>query len=120
MFFLDGLVRRFIRGEKGVTFDRPSPIYHQEDFVPVEVKAGSLVVIHGDLIHQRSVELNSVAHPQITKKMKRKTFLISHTLFFIVFFCLDYSFENQSSKSRHAYSLHVVDTEGCKWAQENW
>lgn len=30
------------------------------------------------------------------------------------------SLENQSSKSRHAYSLHVVDTEGCKWAQENW
>ncbi|XP_038714169.1 phytanoyl-CoA dioxygenase isoform X2 [Tripterygium wilfordii] len=78
----NGLVRRFIRGEKGVTFDRPSPTYDQKDFVPIEVKAGALVAIHGDLIHQ--------------------------------------SFENQSSKSRHAYSLHVVDTEGCKWAQENW
>ncbi|MED6156975.1 hypothetical protein PIB30_019097 [Stylosanthes scabra] len=30
------------------------------------------------------------------------------------------SFENQSQKSRHAYSLHVVDTDGCKWAPENW
>ncbi|XP_044488051.1 phytanoyl-CoA dioxygenase [Mangifera indica] len=78
----NGLVRRFLRGEEGVYFDRPSPSYDQKDFVPVEVKAGSLVVIHGDLIHQ--------------------------------------SFENQSSKSRHAYSLHVVDTDGCKWAQENW
>lgn len=78
----NGLVRRFIRGENGVTFDRPSPNYDQKDFVPIEVKAGSLVVIHGDLIHQ--------------------------------------SCENQSSKSRHAYSLHVVDTEGCKWAEDNW
>lgn len=55
MLFADGLVRRFIRGEDGVTFDRPSPAYDQKDFVPIEVNAGSLVVIHGDLIHQRSV-----------------------------------------------------------------
>lgn len=78
----NGLVRRFFRDEDGVKFDRPSPSYDQKDFVPIEVKAGSLVVIHGNLIHQ--------------------------------------SFENQSSKSRHAYSLHVVDTDGCKWAPENW
>lgn len=37
-----------------------------------------------------------------------------------LFICLVYSFENRSAKSRHAYSLHVVDTEGCKWAQDNW
>ncbi|KAI6689265.1 hypothetical protein NL676_026093 [Syzygium grande] len=78
----NGLVRRFIRGEGGVSFDRPSPTYDMKDFVAIEVKAGSLVIIHGDLIHQ--------------------------------------SFENQSSKSRHAYSLHVVETDGCKWAQSNW
>ncbi|KAM5562949.1 hypothetical protein ABKV19_017906, partial [Rosa sericea] len=77
----NGLVRRFIRGEDGVTFDRPSPAYDPKDFVPIEVKAGSLIVICGDLIHQ--------------------------------------SFENQSLKSRHAYSLHVVDTDGCKWAPDN-
>ncbi|XWS34492.1 hypothetical protein CRYUN_Cryun21dG0042900 [Craigia yunnanensis] len=78
----EGLVRRFIRGEDGVNFDRPSPSYDQGDFVPIEVKAGSLVVIHGDLIHQ--------------------------------------SVENQSPNSRHAYSLHVVDTDGCKWAEDKW
>lgn len=78
----NGLVRKFFRDEDGVKFDRPSPSYNQKDFVPIEVKAGSLVVIHGNLIHQ--------------------------------------SFENQSTKSRHAYSLHVVDTVGCKWAAENW
>ncbi|KAH8504599.1 hypothetical protein H0E87_012007 [Populus deltoides] len=78
----NGLVRRFLRGENGVYFDQPSPSYDQKDFVPIEVKAGSMVLIHGDLIHQ--------------------------------------SFENQSLKSRHAYSWHVVDTDGCKWAPENW
>lgn len=78
----NGLVRRFIRGEQGVSFDRPSPSYDQKDFVPIEMKAGSLIVIHGDLIHQ--------------------------------------SFENHSTKSRHAYSLHVVDTDGCKWLEDNW
>ncbi|KAL8471030.1 hypothetical protein ACS0TY_033559 [Phlomoides rotata] len=78
----DGLVRRFIRDDMGVHFDRPSPSYDQKDFVPIEVKAGSLVVIHGDLIHQ--------------------------------------SFENKSSTSRHAYSLHVVDTDGYKWVEDNW
>ncbi|KAL6577581.1 hypothetical protein OROMI_009909 [Orobanche minor] len=49
----DGLVRRFIRDDAGVHFDKPSPLYDQKDFVPVEVKAGSLVALHGDLIHQR-------------------------------------------------------------------
>ncbi|GAA0173511.1 oxygenase [Lithospermum erythrorhizon] len=78
----NGLVRRFIRDENGVHFDKPSPTYDEKDFVPIEVKSGSLVVLHGDLIHQ--------------------------------------SFENQSSKSRHAYSLHVVDTHGCKWTEDNW
>lgn len=36
-------------------FDQPSPTYDKKDFVPIEVKAGSLVVIHGDVIHQRYV-----------------------------------------------------------------
>lgn len=57
MVSVDGLVRRFLRDEEGVKFDRPSPTYDQKDFVPIEVKAGSLVVIHGDLIHQRFVKL---------------------------------------------------------------
>ncbi|RAL38015.1 hypothetical protein DM860_000709 [Cuscuta australis] len=78
----NGLVRRFIRDENGVHFDKPPPLYDQKDFVPIEVKAGTLIVIHGDLIHQ--------------------------------------SFENESEKSRHAYSVHVVDTDGCKWSEDNW
>ncbi|KAJ8477400.1 hypothetical protein OPV22_021127 [Ensete ventricosum] len=78
----NGLKRRFIRDENGVHFDHPSPSYDHKEFVPVEVKEGSLVVIHGDLIHQ--------------------------------------SFENKSPNSRHALSLHVVDTHGHVWAKDNW
>ncbi|KAK1314870.1 hypothetical protein QJS10_CPA06g02279 [Acorus calamus] len=78
----NGLVRRFIRDDDGVHFDRPSPSYDHNDFVPLEVKAGTLVILHGDAIHQ--------------------------------------SFENQSPKSRHAYRLHVVETDGCLWTQDNW
>ncbi|KAF3775310.1 Phytanoyl-CoA dioxygenase [Nymphaea thermarum] len=78
----DGLVRRFIRDDNGVHFDQPSPSYDRRDFVALEVKAGSLVVLHGDLVHQ--------------------------------------SFENQSPKSRHAYSVHAVETDGCSWAADNW
>ncbi|CAL1408502.1 unnamed protein product [Linum trigynum] len=78
----NGLVRRLIRGEQGLQFDQPSPSYEQSDFVAIEAKAGSLVLIHGDLVHR--------------------------------------SFENQSPKSRHAFSAHVVDTVGCKWSPDNW
>ncbi|XP_020696520.1 phytanoyl-CoA dioxygenase [Dendrobium catenatum] len=78
----NGLVRRFIRDDNGVHFDQCSPFYDQKEFVPLEVKAGTLIVIHGDLIHQ--------------------------------------SFENKSTTSRHALSLHVVDTDGYKWAKNNW
>jgi len=77
-----GLVRRFTRDGDGVRFDNPSPLYNYEDFVPLEVKAGSLVLLHGNLVHQ--------------------------------------SFENQSSKSRHAYSIHAIDTDNCTWAKDNW
>lgn len=56
MIAVDGLVRKFYRDEDGVKFDRPSPSYDKKDFVPIEVKAGSLVVIHGNLIHQRFVK----------------------------------------------------------------
>ena len=33
---VDGLVRRLLRDEDGVKFDRPSPSYDQKDFVPIE------------------------------------------------------------------------------------
>uniref|UniRef100_A0A0D9VY10 Fe2OG dioxygenase domain-containing protein n=1 Tax=Leersia perrieri TaxID=77586 RepID=A0A0D9VY10_9ORYZ len=71
----NGIIRRMIRDENGTHFDNPLPTFDQKDFVPLEVKSGDLVVIHGDLVHQ--------------------------------------SFENLSPVSRHALSLHVIDTEEC-------
>lgn len=108
MLILDGLKRRLIRGENGVHFDRPSLSYDQKDYVPLEVKSGSLVVIHGNLVHQRSFLLCCVLHVSTW-----------YMLLFAKLLCVD-SFENQSPKSRHALSLHVVDTDGFKWASDNW
>ncbi len=50
--------------------------------VPLEVKKGSLVIIHGGLVH--------------------------------------YSEANQSSQSRHAYSVHIVESKDTKYPSTNW
>ncbi|PVH31342.1 hypothetical protein PAHAL_9G119900 [Panicum hallii] len=73
---------RMIKDENGTYFDRPTPSYDHKEFVPLEVKSGSLVVIHGNLVHK--------------------------------------SAENLSPTSRHAFVLHLVDTEGCEWSKGNW
>jgi len=49
----EGLVRRMIRDENGTHFDRPSASYDHKEFVPLEVKSGTLVMLHGDIIHKR-------------------------------------------------------------------
>jgi phytanoyl-CoA hydroxylase len=99
-----------IRDENGTHFDHPSPSYDQKDFVPLEVKSGALVVIHGDLIHQR------------WSSLYYNCFLVVMDCFSfsVMRFGLLYSFENHSPVSRHALSLHVVDTEGCEWSKDNW
>jgi len=52
-----------------------------EDYIPVEVNAGDVVVIHGRVIHKSS--------------------------------------ENTSTKSRHAYTIHLVEGDSV-WSKENW
>lgn len=76
--------RRFKRKQDdSVWFDGEQPPYDLEKFVPLEVKAGALVLLHGANVH--------------------------------------FSYENTSPHSRHAYSMHVVDS-GPKvaWSQDNW
>lgn len=48
-----GLMRRFVRNAQGkVEFDRPAPRYDvQGGFVPLECKAGTLVLLHGENVH---------------------------------------------------------------------
>ncbi len=53
----------------------------EETSTPLEVKKGTLVILHGRLPH--------------------------------------YSCENTSDKSRHAYTLHIIDG-NCKYPDENW
>jgi phytanoyl-CoA hydroxylase len=48
-----GLARRFLKDGSGVRFDNEPGTYDKNAFVPVEVKAGSLVLLHGNLVHQR-------------------------------------------------------------------
>ena len=56
--------------------------YDIKDSVPLEVKKGTLVVLHGDFVH--------------------------------------YSDDNLSNETRHAYTMHFVETEGCVWDGANW
>lgn len=78
----DGLKRKFLKQGSSVGYDRESPVYDMSTFVPVEMKAGSLILLHGDLIHQ--------------------------------------SYENTSPKSRPAYSIHCIETEGTSYPETNW
>ncbi|CAI5481884.1 unnamed protein product [Closterium sp. Yama58-4] len=79
----DPLARRFVRdGKCGVTFDAPSPTYDLTQFVPVPVKAGTAVILHGQLVH--------------------------------------FSYENKSPVSRHAYSMHIVESDGPAYPSDNW
>jgi phytanoyl-CoA hydroxylase len=78
-----GLKSRFVRAAGGGTrfehYDE-SP-WPDEGLVPLEVRKGALVVLHGRLPHL--------------------------------------SRANRSPRSRHAYTLHVVE-EGCRYPEENW
>eukprot|EP00475_Leptophrys_vorax_P031130 TRINITY_DN47085_c0_g1_i1.p1 TRINITY_DN47085_c0_g1~~TRINITY_DN47085_c0_g1_i1.p1 ORF type:complete len:296 (-),score=32.38 TRINITY_DN47085_c0_g1_i1:104-991(-) len=79
----DPIARRFIRDEKGsVVFDNPAPEYDLTKFVPLPVKAGTAVLLHGQLVH--------------------------------------FSYENKSPTSRHAYSMHVVESDGANYVNNNW
>mmetsp|Transcript_29697 Transcript_29697/g.64845 ORF Transcript_29697/g.64845 Transcript_29697/m.64845 type:complete len:389 (-) Transcript_29697:234-1400(-) len=67
---------------RAISFDGQIPEFDLSTFVPVEVKEGSLVMLHGAVWH------------------------MSH--------------ENTSPKSRHAYSIHFVESSGAAWDDQNW
>jgi phytanoyl-CoA hydroxylase len=78
-----GLKSRWVRSGKGgmefTVFD-PTP-WAEEELIPLEVKQGSLIVLHGLLPHR--------------------------------------SLENRSTRSRHAYTLHLIGAKS-KYPAENW
>jgi phytanoyl-CoA hydroxylase len=77
-----GLKSRWVRSRSGMEFEiydrEPWP---EDELVPLEVKKGSLILLHGMLPHR--------------------------------------SFENRSSRSRHAYTLHLIKREA-KYPADNW
>jgi phytanoyl-CoA hydroxylase len=78
-----GLKKRFVRAPGGGTAFKvldPTPL-PEEGFVPLEVKKGTLVVLHGLLPHRSGA--------------------------------------NTSPKSRHAYSLHLIDGTAV-YPEDNW
>ncbi len=78
-----GLKKRFLRKEGGGTrFDvLDEAVWPSENLVPLEVKRGTLILLHGLLPHLSKV--------------------------------------NRSTRSRHAYSIHVTDA-GCQYPSDNW
>jgi phytanoyl-CoA hydroxylase len=75
--------RRFIRSGNNVQFEGNMPTFEASEFKPIQVKAGTLVLLHGANVH--------------------------------------YSKENKSQKSRHAFSIHVVEgASGYCWQDYNW
>jgi phytanoyl-CoA hydroxylase len=79
-----GLKSRFVRDEeKGGTkfIHHDKTEWDLEKLIPLEVEAGTLILLHGLLPHL--------------------------------------SYENRSTKSRHAYTMHVIDA-ACDYPKDNW
>ncbi|KAF8373669.1 hypothetical protein PRIPAC_80098, partial [Pristionchus pacificus] len=75
-------VRTYKKEGPMVEFRGPKPDYTGLPFVPVPVKKGSLVLIHGLCVHK--------------------------------------SESNTSDKTRHAYTMHILESKGAQWLKENW
>ncbi|GMR47324.1 hypothetical protein PMAYCL1PPCAC_17519, partial [Pristionchus mayeri] len=75
-------VRTYNKEGPLVEFRGPKPDYTGLPFVPVPVKKGSLVLIHGLCVHK--------------------------------------SDSNTSDKTRHAYTMHILESKGAQWLKENW
>ncbi|XP_024379831.1 phytanoyl-CoA dioxygenase [Physcomitrium patens] len=58
-----GLKRKFLKEGDSVRYDVPQPEYDMSTFIPVEMKAGSLILLHGDLVHQSYENKSSKQRP---------------------------------------------------------
>lgn len=65
-----------------LVYDSPAPTYPLSSFTNVPVSKGSLVIIHGQVVHRSEL--------------------------------------NRSKKSRHAYTFHVIESDGVKYSEDNW
>ncbi|TRY64173.1 hypothetical protein TCAL_10328 [Tigriopus californicus] len=81
--------RHFVRNPKKEMSDEPLMVFHGENppfndsaWVAAPVKKGSLVLIHGQVLHKSEA--------------------------------------NNSTQPRHAYTFHMVETDGCQYSKNNW
>lgn len=58
-----GLARRFLLGPNntGLTFDQPAPQYDLSEFEPLEVPAGTLVLLQGEVVHYSAENTSPVS-----------------------------------------------------------
>jgi len=136
-----GLARKFLKDSSGVRFDNEPGTYDKNEFIPVEVKAGSLVLLDGNLVHQRCTSKSDhftslivclILELIITVRFRSWKFVLCKDglpnntvirVFLFPYYLMRFficSFENTSPKSRQAYSVHVVETKDCIWAEQNW
>lgn len=69
-------------GKVACVYEKPELNFPREQFTPCPIKAGSLVLIHGLVVHM--------------------------------------SDQNLSDKRRCAYTFHMMETDNCKYSEENW
>jgi hypothetical protein len=92
--------------------------YADDDFVPKEMKAGSLVLIHGEVRRQ----FTRAAAACLMKSTSRAP-LSSSPYPAHLTPCsqvVHKSEANLSDKSRHAYTFHVVESDGVSYDKGNW
>jgi len=68
-----GLRRRFFVKEGKVQFDRPSPAYDLNSFVPIECTAGTLVLLQGENVHYSAENSSPVSRHSYSMHLVEST-----------------------------------------------
>ena len=87
--------------DKLLEFKGEDKTYPDDAWVAAPVKSGSLVLIHGQVMSHQKYVLNTrilETNVQVYHKSERNT----------------------SAKPRHAYTFHIIETEGSHYASKNW
>ncbi|EAR83516.1 phytanoyl-CoA dioxygenase PhyH (macronuclear) [Tetrahymena thermophila SB210] len=68
----------------------------------------------GDQFYLEGQEKQYDIEKAVPIEVKRGSMFIFHGDF------VHFSKQNESSKPRHAYALHFIDSQGCRWHERNW
>ena len=101
--------------------------YPDDAWVAAPVKKGSLVLIHGQVIIQwapnKLLLTTLVLHSVMCNSLVGTHCIMSSFFNNIHCFLLQVyhkSERNTSEKPRHAYTFHIIETEGSHYASKNW